>query len=68
MRDHELEVDSSHVLMLTQKSGLSAYDCEYVALAQQLGIPLVTSDARIIKAFPTIAVAVDSFSIGFGSR
>ncbi|QXL83562.1 type II toxin-antitoxin system VapC family toxin [Comamonas sp. NLF-1-9] len=58
MQGAEHEVDSLQVLQLAQHSGCSAYDCEFVALAQQLGVPLVTMDAQILRAFPDIARTV----------
>ena len=47
--------DSKLVMQLAYESDCSAYDCEFVALAQTLGAPLVTMDAKIIRAFPTVA-------------
>jgi predicted nucleic acid-binding protein len=35
--------------------GLTAYDASYVALAEQLGIPLVTLDRAILDAAPELA-------------
>jgi predicted nucleic acid-binding protein len=55
MRDHERMIDSRAVMTLAASSGCSAYDCEFVALADASGVPLVTADARILKAFPEIA-------------
>jgi predicted nucleic acid-binding protein len=55
MRDREHAVDSGLVLDCIEHSALSAYDCEFVALAQQLQITLVTADRAIVKAFPMIA-------------
>lgn len=56
MGGQEFEVDSSRVLRLADASGCSAYDCEFVALAQDLGVPLVTSDRELIAEFkPTVA-------------
>jgi predicted nucleic acid-binding protein len=49
---HEHEVDSRRVLELVRDSNCSAYDCEFVALAIQLGVKVVTMDAKLIKAFP----------------
>jgi predicted nucleic acid-binding protein len=61
MGDGEYEVDSHMVLDLVNRSDCSAYDCEYVALAKQLGLKLVTMDRKVLRAFPEVAVplAVD---------
>jgi predicted nucleic acid-binding protein len=61
-RGAEYSVESGHVLKLVSESGCSAYDCEFVALAQQLGVPLVTSDAEILKEFPQTAISVEAFA------
>ncbi|HEX8691151.1 MAG TPA: type II toxin-antitoxin system VapC family toxin [Longimicrobium sp.] len=50
------------VLDLVRRSTCSAYDCEFVALAEELGVPLVTSDSRILKDFPQIATTPEQFS------
>ena len=59
---YEYSVLSTHVLTLAARSGCSAYDCEFVALAQDLEVPLVTSDRQILKAFPTMAVSPSVFT------
>jgi len=51
-------VDSEHVLELVKNSDCSAYDCEFVALAKMLGVKLVTMDAKLLKAFPKIAISL----------
>ena len=61
LRDHEFEVPSLDVLRLADESSCSAYDCEFVALAQSLQVPLVTLDKRIQTAFPAVAVALEDF-------
>ena len=58
----EYSVLSRQVLMLANRSGCSAYDCEFVALAQDLEVPLVTTDRQVLKAFPTIAVSPSTFT------
>lgn len=55
---NEHDVDSNQVLELVRDSDCSAYDCEFVALAQQLDTRLVTMDAKVLKAFPQRAVAL----------
>lgn len=51
----ERHVGSPEVLRLAVASGCSAYDCEFVALAKALDVPLVTSDAQVLAAFPRVA-------------
>jgi predicted nucleic acid-binding protein len=51
----EHEPDSRRVLELVEASDCSAYDCEFVALAESLGTTVVTMDAKLITAFPRIA-------------
>jgi predicted nucleic acid-binding protein len=62
MEGREYEVDSRAVLSLVGASNCSAYDCEFVALAQELGAPLVTVDKQIISEFPEVAVALADFA------
>lgn len=51
----EHEVDSQQVLERVRDSDCSAYDCEFVVLAAQLGTRLVTMDGKLLKAFPKLA-------------
>ncbi len=58
----EYRVSSEKVLELAVQSKCTAYDCEYVALALDLGVPLVTADKQILKSFPKIAVSLEKFA------
>lgn len=60
LRGAEYEVDSRSVLELVRDSECSAYDCEFVALAMQLGTKLVTMDGKVLRSFPGIAVALSA--------
>jgi predicted nucleic acid-binding protein len=57
----EYAVRSDDVLSLAAESGRSAYDCEFVALARSLGVPLVTSDRQLLASFPETAVPLARF-------
>jgi predicted nucleic acid-binding protein len=52
LAEREFEVPSDRVLPLAERSRCSAYDCEFVALADSLDVPLYTADAGLLKAFP----------------
>ena len=64
MESREYHVNSGRVLELVADSSCSAYDCEFVALAQELGTSLVTVDKRILKDFPTVAMSLADFVRG----
>ena len=55
---NEHDVDSQRVLELVRDSDCSAYDCEFVALAIQLDVKLVTMDTKLLKAFPKRALSL----------
>ena len=57
MQDHEFHVGSSDIYRLAANSSCSAYDCEFVALAQELGITLVTADKKVLREFSETAVS-----------
>ena len=61
MASREYPVHSRDVLSLAASSGCTAYDCEFVALAQDKGIPLVTSDRAILASFKRVALAPEDF-------
>lgn len=52
MAGAEFTVDSLSVLGLVRDSPCTAYDCEFVALANELDTRLVTMDRKLLQAFP----------------
>jgi len=62
MREGERAVASAAVLSLAAASPCTAYDCEYVALAQEMGVGLVTCDKGILGAFPDVAMSLHNFA------
>jgi predicted nucleic acid-binding protein len=61
MEGGEYSVSSLDILKLAAQSRCSAYDCEFVALARELNIPLVTTDKQILSDFSETAVRLDEF-------
>jgi len=57
----EGDVDTQDVLELASRSNCTTYDCEYVALANALGVPFVTTDRAVLRAFPRRAVTPADF-------
>ena len=58
----EFAVSFDAVLELVTSSTCTAYDCEFVALAQAEGVWLVTADPQIMQEFPEVAVSLKTFS------
>ena len=61
LKNQEYLVASPDVLALATESGCTAYDCEYVALAEDLDVLLVTEDRGVLRAFPARAVSPEQF-------
>ncbi len=50
--DKERQVDMLFALRLAGTHNISAYDAQYIALAENLGVTCITEDQRLLKAFP----------------
>lgn len=57
----EFAVSSDAVLRLAARSNCTAYDCEFVALADAERVQLVTADRQILHEFPEVAISLDKF-------
>jgi len=60
--DREHLVSSEKIFAIVGDSNLSAYDAEFVALAEVLGAPLVTADRIVLRAFPDRALTMEAFA------
>lgn len=61
MAQNELRAQPGEVFDLVAHSSCTAYDCEFVAVARNRGVPLITADRQILREFPHIAVSLDHF-------
>jgi predicted nucleic acid-binding protein len=61
MESNAYEVNSTQVLQLVHNSSCSSYDCEFVALAGDLGVKLVSFDKQICREFSGIAIHPKKF-------
>ena len=52
-------VSSDAVIMVINATRLPAYDAEFVALAEELSVRLVTEDKAVLKACPEAALSMD---------
>lgn len=62
LKGREYEVPSHEILRLASESKCSAYDCEFIAVAMELKVPLITADKQLLREFPGTAVSLNSFS------
>lgn len=56
----EHHLPSDRVFSVTERYPLSAYDAEFVALAEILGVPLVTEDRAILRCWPGQALSLEA--------
>ncbi len=61
MMEHERFVSSNLVLELVSMSKCTSYDCEYIALAREMNLTLVTFDKEVVGQFPGKAVFPQDF-------
>jgi len=61
LKGDQIPVAMPDVLELALRSGCTAYDCEFVAVAKELEATLVTSDRQLLSAFPETAVSPEAF-------
>jgi predicted nucleic acid-binding protein len=52
MKEREFQINSVHVINYVDQSNCTAYDCEFVALAEDLDLKLVTLDKQLLLEFP----------------
>lgn len=55
MEGGSYEVPAERVLAVARRTGCSAYDSQYIALAEDKGLELFTCDRGILKACPELA-------------
>ncbi len=56
MADSSYNVPAYRILATARRTGCTAYDSQYLALAEDLGIPLYTFDKRLIERSGGLAV------------
>lgn len=61
LRGKEHRPNSEAVLKLVKRCHCSAYDCEYVALAEELRVPLVSEDQLLLETFPQTTLSIEAF-------
>jgi predicted nucleic acid-binding protein len=59
----EYQVYGPHILELVLSSKCSAYDCEFVALAKELNVKLLTEDKQILEQFPEQAISLVDYVV-----
>ena len=61
MQVAQCDVDMSATLTVATQYAITAYDAQYVALAQSLNAPLITEDKKLRQAVPWIAFSMHDF-------
>lgn len=61
MEGRQVEPSSEKILELLANTQCTAYDGEFIALAYQIGIPLITADKQLLNQFPDVAISLEKF-------
>ncbi len=62
LENHQVLPSSEKILDLISESNCTAYDCEFIALAQQLSALLVTADRQLLSQFPDSTISLEEFA------
>jgi predicted nucleic acid-binding protein len=62
LENRQVIPSNDEILELVKNSTCTAYDCEFIALAKQLDIKLVTADKQLLKQFPDYAISLEEFT------
>jgi predicted nucleic acid-binding protein len=61
LENRQVTPSADKILELITDSECTAYDCEFIALAEQLNVKLVTADKQLLKQFPDGAISLEEF-------
>lgn len=61
MNGRSYDIDPEAALLLAIQETITAYDAQFVLLAQTLGCPLVTEDGQLVQKFPGLALTLNDF-------
>jgi len=56
MEGHSYDIPAQRILSVARRTGCSAYDSQYVCLAEDLGVSLYAYDRGILNKCPDIAI------------
>lgn len=66
MEGGDFSVPIVEAIKLAADSGCSSYDCEFVVLARDLQVKLVTLDRELLVKFQGLAVSLEGFGVAGG--
>ena len=66
--DKETQPDMIRALQLASRHDISAYDAQYVALANELGVPLVTEDKRLRRQRPDFVLSIEEYQSSYNQK
>lgn len=61
MTGREFDARPEDVFDLVGNSNCTAYDCEFVAVARDHGVRLITADRQLLREFPSFAISLTDF-------
>lgn len=61
LENRQVLPSSEKILDLISETDCTAYDCEFIALAQQLDVLLVTADKQLLSRFPNSTISLEEF-------